>query len=228
MSYTIVKNTTKTLKIKISGSSTFEVDVDSYAGSCSNPPTQAMYTDSEAAANYIADIATTMALNQETFSDQEGILGALVIWTQARALEAENYADFWQGKHATCMYNQNPFSFWCKTHASTCSMKETALFAHYVLAVTFDVVWLNLENTLVNQLKQVQENELIYSTNQQLQALLTQVLANTNVVIAESNIKVQAAENRLLDLKRKELEQKSLYIIIPLVVVLAIALIYND
>ena len=228
MSFTIVKNTTKTLKIKIAGSDTFEVNVDSYSGDCSNPPTQAMYNDSENSAEYISDIATTMALNQETFSDQEGILGALVIWTHARALDAENYATFWQGKHATCMYNQNAFTFWCKTHASTCSMKETALFAHYILAATFDLLWIDLENTLQKQLKQVQENELIYSTNQQLQALLTQVLANTNIVIAESNIKVQAAENRLLDLKRKELQQKSTYIILPLVLVLAIALIFND
>lgn len=228
MSYTIVKNTTKTLKIKIAGSSTFEINVDSYAGSCSNPPTQAMYTDSEDAANYIGDIAAKMALNQETFSDQEGILGALVIWTQARALEAENYSAYWSGKHWTCVFNHHFISYHCNKRSATCKMSETTLFTHAVLAATFDVVWVNLENTLANQLKQVQENELIYSTNQQLQALLTQVLANTNVVIAESNIKVQAAENRLLDLKRKELEQKSLYIIIPLVLVLAIALIYND
>ena len=186
-----------------------------------------MYTASENAATYIADIATQMALNQETFSDQEGILGALLIWTQARAAEAENYALFWKGKHATCIFNQNMWSFWCKTHASTCEMKETALLAHRILSATFDLVWVNLENTLANQLKQVQENELIYSNNQQLQALLTQVLANTNVVIAESNIKVQAAENRLLDLKRKELEQKAVYVILPLVLILAVALIYN-
>ena len=77
------------------------------------------------------------------------------------------------------------------------------------------------------QLKIVAENELIYSTNQTLQAQFQALLASINVDIAESNLQVQAVENQLLDLKQKELRSKAMYIIAPLLLLLGIALIFN-
>ena len=229
MSYTILKNTTKTLKIKIAGSSTFEVDVADLYGSCSNVPTTAMYNENIADIDYVSSIPAKMAINQETFSDQEGIVGALLIWAQYQAAQKYIYFQFWEMKASTCLSKRRPFFVYhCNLKDEVCKMNYNTIRGHELASLEIAQAWQVLVSSLAIQLGQIQENELIYSTNQQLQALLTQVLANTNVIIAESNIKVQAAENRLLDLKRKELEQKAIYVILPLVLVLAVALIYNE
>ena len=91
-----------------------------------------------------------------------------------------------------------------------------------------ELLWTELKEGLQLQLASIVENESIYNVNQTLQAQFTSLLASINVDIAQSNLEIQIVEDQLLDLKNKELQGKAMYIIAPLLLLLGIALIFND
>mgnify|MGYP003147913738 FL=1 len=67
-----------------------------------------------------------------------------------------------------------------------------------------------------------------YDLNQQMLLEFTALAAQVNEQIAESNLSIAVAEDKLLDLKNKELKQKSTYVILPIILIVGIALIFND
>ena len=227
MSYIINTNNDLELSFAVEGTNYSQL-LSSFNLHCSAPPTESMATENFNAIAIIGGWPAQLALAQNTYSDQEGVLGAMILFAEARRLQAAAYSIFWHEKHVLCAAKYNLFTFHCNNQSSTCEMSFSDLEAAAVKASSIQYSWSVLKNSLLTQLDIVANNELVYSTNQTLQAQLTSLLAQVNIDIAESNLQVQAVENQLLDLKQKELKSKAMFIIAPLLLLLGIALIYND
>ena len=226
MSYIINTNNDTELSIDVDGVN-YSVITSNLTASCSFVPDNDLYDQNFAEVAEISTWPTQLALQQATFSDQEGVLGALILFAETKRLQAVALNDFWAGKVMTCARRYNLFTFHCNKRGQTCNMSMSELQGAFQNVLTIEGIWTELKESLQQQLKIVAENELIYSTNQTLQAQFQALLASINVDIAESNLQVQAVENQLLDLKQKELQGKAMYIIAPLLLLLGIALIFN-
>jgi len=227
MSYIINTNNQIELNIDVDGTNYSQITT-SYLVGCVNIPTNDLYNNSFTEAQNLGTWATQLALQQATYSDQEGILGALILFAEAKRLEAEAYALFWKTTHVDCLFNYNWLTWHCKNHSSTCNTNESTLLSYRLQSGAVQLVWSSLKESLLIQLDTIVNNELIYSTNQTLSAQLTSLLASVNVDIAQSNLEIQEVEGQLLELKNKELQGKAMYIIAPLLLLLGIALIFND
>tara|TARA_Y100000994_G_C15507153_1_gene366050 strand:+ start:40 stop:723 length:684 start_codon:yes stop_codon:yes gene_type:complete len=226
MSYIININNDTELSIDVDGVN-YSIITGDLTASCSEVPSNTLYDNNFAEIGQIATWGTQMALQQATYSDQEGVLGALILFAESKRAQADALKEFWKGKVLTCARRYNIITFHCNKRMATCNMSMGALQGAYQNTLTIAGAWSDLKLSLQQQLAIVVENEAVYNTNQTLQAQFQALLASINVDIAESNTQVQEAENELLDLKQKELRGKAMYIIAPLLLLLGIALIFN-
>tara|TARA_Y100000004_G_C8884544_1_gene399102 strand:- start:357 stop:1040 length:684 start_codon:yes stop_codon:yes gene_type:complete len=226
MSYIINTNNDIELSIDVDGVN-YSVITSNLTGSCSLVPDNDLYDQNFAEVSELSTWGTQMALQQATYSDQEGVLGALILFAETKRLQAVGLNEFWKGKVLTCARRYNWITFHCNKRGETCNMSMSELQGAFQNTLTISALWTELKLSLQEQLAVVVENEAIYNTNQTLQAQFQALLASINVDIAESNLQVQEAENELLDLKQKELQSKAMYIIAPLLLLLGIALIFN-
>ena len=226
MSYIINTNNDIELSIDVDGVN-YSIITGDFTSSCSVVPDNTLYDNNFAEINQLSTWGTQMALQQATYSDQEGVLGALILFAESKRLQAFAVKEFWEGKVLICADRYNFFTFHCNKQSVTCEMSMNELQAARQNVLTIEGIWTELKESLQTQLGQVVENEAIYNTNQTLQAQFQALLASINVDIAESNLQVQAVENELLDLKQKELQGKAMYIIAPLLLLLGLALIFN-
>ena len=227
MSYIINTNNDIELSIDVDGVN-YSIITGDFTASCSVVPDNTLYDNNFAEIAQIASWPTQLSLQQATYSDQEGVLGALIMFAETKRLQAYAIRQFWQGKVLICADRYNIFTFHCNNQSLTCNMSMNQLQGARQNVLTIEGIWTELKASLQEQLASVVENESIYNTNQTLQAQFTALLASVNVEIAESNLQVQEVENQLLDLKQKELQGKAMYIIAPLLLLLGIALIFND
>ena len=209
MSYIINTNNQVELNFDVDGTNYSQITT-SYPIGCTNIPTDELYNNSFAEVQNLATWSPQLALQQATYSDQEGVIGAMILFAEAKRVEAASYALFWQTTHVNCI------------------TKETTLLTYRLQSGALELLWTELKEGLQLQLASIVENESIYNVNQTLQAQFTSLLASINVDIAQSNLEIQIVEDQLLDLKNKELQGKAMYIIAPLLLLLGIALIFND
>ena len=227
MSYIINTNNQVELNFDVDGTNYSQITT-SYPIGCTNIPTDELYNNSFAEVQNLATWSPQLALQQATYSDQEGVIGAMILFAEAKRVEAASYALFWQTTHVNCIFNYNWFTFHCNNQETTCFTKETTLLTYRLQSGALELLWTELKEGLQLQLASIVENESIYNVNQTLQAQFTSLLASINVDIAQSNLEIQIVEDQLLDLKNKELQGKAMYIIAPLLLLLGIALIFND
>ena len=71
--------------------------------SSSSRPTSLMYTEAGNAINQLADIPVLIA--NETYEDQIGIYGALIMFCQAKQQRAQQFNDLWFSYHQNCRAN---------------------------------------------------------------------------------------------------------------------------
>lgn len=201
---------------------------------CSDIPNNTTYNTQ--LANKQALLNVFNQISSEPYSDQLGVVGAAIIFAHERLAVAGDFTDFWQGRvdycdsHWTgCFWGAFGCCTWCcKGHIETCESRRTELVSRTQDAATEELVWAQSVSSLIAIEDTILSNMGNYLTTQAELAEFAALLAELNVQIAESNLAVQAVESKLLDLRNKELKMKASYLVAPLLLIVGLALIFND
>lgn len=233
-----IQDTSDPLQFNINVNGTIYVVPMSNAGgsnyTCSDVPTNSMYNEQVVNKNGLLNIFNE--ISSEPYSDQLGVVGAAIIYAKERLSVAKDFTDYWEGRVAYCDAHWTG-CFWgafgcctwcCKGHAETCHSRSTELAARVSDAAVMELVWASAVSTLVSIKNTILDNLETYLNTEAQFAQFAALLAELNVQIAESNLAVQAVEKKLLDLRNKELKMKASYLVAPLLLIVGLALIFND
>lgn len=203
-------------------------------------PTSSMLTNANSVISQLNQIPAQ--ITSETYEDQIGIYTALIHWANEQQSRARQYANLWWGYHMTC-YKRHRSIFgvctWCCNNhpknaqdANTCKSSRNELIQYATQTNNIVGLWDDFMNPNLGGLLAQQQTMLDgmsnYNLNQTMQAEFTGLLAQVNEQIATSNAVIQQTELQLLKLKKEELAMKASYIVGPLLIIIGIALVYND
>ena len=192
-----------------------------------------MVTSADQSAQCMLGIFPQIA--DESYTDQNGIVAAAISWAIYQKDKAESLYDCWRAIDNTCSSNWNLYTYHCSKRKATCKMRgffsmfgSDEIGAAETKALQIYYVWADLVKDLLLIQKNIADAGSQYSTLQTAAAEFTLLTAQINEQIAASNVGVQQAELSLLELKNKELSSKAMYILAPLLLIVGIALIFNE
>ena len=205
-------------------------DTSSSQGCQNAKPTSAM--EQEQVEDILCLTSLPALMSNVPFVDQIGIFSSLINFAQDRLNMSKAFTTAWENTYKDCYARRRIFfgvcTICCKNKDFACNTRLTELITIVLSARSMEVLWEDCVNTLLNQQDQMLAQMDNYDLNQQMLLEFTALAAQVNEQIAESNLTIAVAEDKLLDLKNKELKQKATYVILPIILIVGIALIFND